>query len=138
MVERNDKVRPSGELLTNDSIGARGVSHQIRLLVALLMLLPTRLFGAELSSGMKLEDVESSPHGDIRIEHYFNSDTYGREVWLRLTVDPRIACCYTRTAGLFACFCRQTNAGSLSMISRGVTVASRISSGGPRACATTK
>src|SRR5262245_39873733 len=30
---------------------------------------------------MKLQNVELSPHGDIRIEHHVNSDTYDREVW---------------------------------------------------------
>lgn len=58
----------------------------MRLLVLVLMtLLPARLVAREPLPGMKLENTERSPLGDILVEHYFNSDNYRREVWLAPT-----------------------------------------------------
>jgi hypothetical protein len=96
--------------------------------------MPLGLFAAEPSTGMKLQQTELSPQGDIVVEHYFNGENYQREIWLapvRRPSDRVLLYAHGRSADVLFSPNQQW-----LMISRGVRAASLISLGGRKASTT--
>jgi hypothetical protein len=79
-------VKIFGEHFVGNCRGAQRA--RLLLLLLLLTLLPVRLLAGEPSPGMKLVDTYLSPREDIRVEHYFNRESYEREVWLAPAKKP--------------------------------------------------